>query len=361
MSISPSVLKVDTTNNRVGINNTSPATALDVAGNIKDSNGYHSAYGWRNHVINGAFDVWQRGDTFSSPAANSYNADRWWVSYNNTGATRTTSRQSFGTSAISGAEADYFLRHSVSGGSGGTYELVGTKIENARTLAGKTCTLSFWAKASTAMTLNTLDIERYFNGSTTDYTTVASSTSITTSWQRFSFTFNMPTTNGKTIGANNFVHIRMIWNPNQTLAFDLWGMQLEAGSVATPFEHRPINIELPMCQRYYFPWATAGADWQMIATRYSTTGTVLNVTTPVAMRATPVVVRFGTGWGRIVGYDSSFNVTTAAASNVYMAGSSPNLHEHHIVVITDAMGGTYFRESFDTAGYSCNFGLEAEL
>jgi hypothetical protein len=65
-------------------------------------------------------------------------------------------------------------------------------------------------------------------------------------------------------------------------------VQLEAGSTATPFEHRPYGIELALCQRYYWKGAAglgSGVGWY-----HGLTATVDSVGPPIpypAMRATP--------------------------------------------------------------------------
>jgi hypothetical protein len=77
--------------------------------------------------------------------------------------------------------------------------------------------------------------------------------SIGTTWQRYSVTFSVPSISGKTIGTNSNLTIRFLRNASETFTLDLWGVQLEAGSVATPFKrHAPsLQGELAACQRYF--------------------------------------------------------------------------------------------------------------
>ena len=106
------------------------------------STGLNPAF--RNKIINGNFDYWQRGTSTSTAG---YLADRWYT--NSAGSTFTSSRQSFtlGQTAVPN-EPTYFHRTVVTSVAGtGNQVVTYQKIESVRTLAGQTSTLSFWAKA----------------------------------------------------------------------------------------------------------------------------------------------------------------------------------------------------------------------
>ena len=102
------------------------------------------ATGIRNRIINGAFDIWQRGTSFSVGGSVTYLADRWCaVQY--AGSVAVFSQQTTGLS-----EATYCLR--CQRNSGNTYTAtvnVGQYMEsiNSKDLAGKSITLSFYARA----------------------------------------------------------------------------------------------------------------------------------------------------------------------------------------------------------------------
>jgi len=88
---------------------------------------------------------------------------------------------------------------------------------------------------------------------------------LTTTFQKFTIPITFPSISGKTLGSNNddYVEVNFWFDAGsssnartnslgqQSGTFDIAQVQLEAGSVATPFEMRPLGIELSMCQRYY--------------------------------------------------------------------------------------------------------------
>jgi hypothetical protein len=120
-------------------------TTLDSSGNlgsIASINGGPLA-GFRNRIINGNFDFWQRGTSFTG---DEYGADRW--GHARVGTTHTATRQAFtlGQTAVPG-EPTYFCRTVVVTSSGASnYAILVQRIEDVRTFAGQQVTVSFWAK-----------------------------------------------------------------------------------------------------------------------------------------------------------------------------------------------------------------------
>jgi len=212
----------------------------------------------KNKIINGDFGVWQRGTSFSNPAAGTYTADRFVVWHDGSGATRTISQQAFtpGTAPVTGYEGSYFFRYDVSAvGTGNTYQNIEYPIENVRTLAGQTATISFWAKAASSRNLSFIFAQQFGSGGSSDVTFGSTTVALTTSWQRFTTTVSVPSIAGKTIGGNtNQLHIYFqLGALSGITTIDLWGVQVEAGSVATPFTTASGTLqgELALCQRYY--------------------------------------------------------------------------------------------------------------
>ena len=218
----------------------------------------------KNKIINGDFRVWQRGTSFTNNANTAYNADRFKQFYDGAGATRIISQQTFtpGTAPAAPYESQYFLRFNQSvAGTLGTFNTLTQPIEDVRTLAGNTVTLSYWAKAAATLSL-TIEADQGFGsgGSSTVTTSVVSGQTITTSWVRYSHTFTMPSVSGKTIGTSSFVNLSFKLPLNTTFTFDTWGWQLEQGQTATAFQTATGTIqgELAACQRYFETSYNAG-------------------------------------------------------------------------------------------------------
>jgi len=251
-------------------------------------------------LINGDFNINQR--SFSSSTSTGYTADRFFVQPAS-GQTVACSRQSFtpGAAPVAGYENPFFYRFALSGTPSGAYWL-NQKIEDVRTFAGQPVTLSFWAKASSATSALEVVINQNFgSGGSSEVTALPNTNySLTTSWQRFTFTATFPSISGKTVGTNSFLDVRFAFGTSTINAInvDYWGVQLEYGSKATPFQTASggsPQAELAMCQRYYFrytPNVTGYKPYPSSGTGISTTRALIQVTHPVTMRTVPTSVDF---------------------------------------------------------------------
>jgi hypothetical protein len=316
----------------------------------------------KNKLLNGDFGIWQRGTSFT-PTSGSFSADRFYNVFNGSGSTRTVSRQTFtpGTAPVAGYEGSYFLRYAVTvAGSGEAYSTVSQNIEDVRTLAGQTATFSFWAKAGSSITLpNVYAVQRFGSGGSAEVATViGSSVAVTTSWQRFSYTFTMPSVSGKTIGTSSYVDIEFYTPLNSTFTLDTWGWQLEAGSVTTAFQTATGTIqgELAACQRYYYV-AASGANTSICnAAAYSTNNAYGVLPFKVSMRTAPTLVQTtGTDFYTLVGgntsdgFNSFASITNATTESCRLDVTSG---------ITSTQLGAYW---FIAASASASLAFSAEL
>jgi hypothetical protein len=271
--------------------------------------------GYRNAIINGNFDIWQRGTSVTGVTDNQFVADRW--RYVVTGSSLNVSRQPFtvGQTDVTGEPA-YFLRSAVTSvaGAGNRIMLI-QAIEGVRTFAGQAAILSFWAKAGSSANISVECLQSFGSGgspSTATNSIGITKFNLTASWQQFTATLNIPTISGKTLGSNNDDSLWLaFWLDagsdfnartdtlgQQSGTFDIAQVQIEAGPVATPFERRPIGTELALCQRYYqiggvhggltsFP-STAGSIGG-IAVAASTAYAVPSIQFAVRMRGSPTI------------------------------------------------------------------------
>ena len=243
----------------------------DASGNLTASGGLTVANlnggplaGFRNRIINGNFDIWQRGTSFTT----GFGADRW----NNadSGTTHAVTRQAFtlGQTAVPN-EPRYFNRTVVTSvaGAGNLSQLL-QPIEDVRTFAGQQVTVSFWAKVDSTKNI-AVELAQDFGtgGSPSSQVRAIGTTkvSIGTSWQKVTVTATVPSISGKTLGTNGNSFLALVfwfdagstWNTStdslgqQSGTFDIAQVQIEPGPVATPFEQRPIGTELALCRRYY--------------------------------------------------------------------------------------------------------------
>jgi hypothetical protein len=256
-----------------------------------------------NPVLNSAFQVWQRGTSFSLAASTAYGsgftADRWQTQ---TGANQacTISRQAT-SDTTNLPNIQYNLRYQRNSGQTGTnalYIVQNFETINSIPFAGKTVTFSFYARAganfssasnalSAFVSTGTGTDQNSWAGYTGSTNPISGTATLTTTWQRFSFSGTIPATATEmaptfgftptgTAGANDY--------------YEITGVQLEIGSVATPFDTYATTIqgELAACQRYYWRTYNLGsASYYAMGSMANTTKAEFLVKTPVTLRSTP--------------------------------------------------------------------------
>jgi hypothetical protein len=252
----------------------------------------------KNKIINGDFGVWQRGTSFTNPSVFQYTADRWQGVFNGTVTGAVTTQQAFtyGTAPVAGYEGTYFMRQVTASQSGSSVQAIAQRIEDVRTFANQTVTFSFWAKADTSRNWTCRFIQSFGTSGSGDVSTANSANfAVTTSWQRFSATFTLPSIAGKTIGAGSYLYAIIDGPINTGQTMDVWGVQVEAGNVMSPFTTASGSIggELALCQRYYFR-TTGGGTFQPLCFGFASSATNVMgyVQYPVTMRTSPSSIDF---------------------------------------------------------------------
>ena len=288
--------------------------------------------GFRNLAINGNFDIWQRGTTTTGTVGvdgSAFVSDRWisgvyLPSSNSPSGTFTVSRRNCTSTEFSYFNASFYQRltHTNVNFDTNLNTLVDSAsefvviqgIENAFSVLGKTVTLSFWARASASTKI--VSEQQIHSISSPLWTpTICKTFDLTTTWQKFTHTYTLPTYSQVIAAGYNpstvdttltnptytpigedatlplvdwlfQIDIKTAWSlaqwrqsgnaysgsrpsgfegTEQTLAemqsmnnsfiangyYDIAQIQLEPGPVDTPFELRPRTIERRLCERYY--------------------------------------------------------------------------------------------------------------
>jgi hypothetical protein len=332
-------------------------------GNTAQINGMtptaQSLQGFRNRLINSDMRIDQRnGGASVTPTAGAYTLDRW--SSGLTQASKFTVQRSTdapagftnsllvtSSSAYSVTGNDYF----------GVYQVIeGNNVAdlNYGTANAQTVTLSFWVKSSLTGSFggsieNSAQNRCYSfaytvsSANTWEYKTVTAVGDTTGTW-------NTDNTGGMIawfgLGASGTrVGTAGAWGtqsgsglqPSGTVSvvgtsgatFYITGVQLEAGSVATPFERRPYGTELALCQRYCLLLGGNNGQSSIGAGNwYATTATVTNIQLPVQMRASPtlsfssVTVTMYTAGATLTSNTPTINTASTTSVEFYTAVSS---------------------------------------
>ncbi len=244
-----------------------------------------------------------------------YLFDRWNSSVVGGTCTQTAQTFTLGTAPVAGYEGRNFFQVAISGQSAaGDLYLWQQKIESVRTFANQAVTISFWAKASSGTPAIAVELQQNFGTGGSPSAIVNTGTTkqtISTSWARYTYSITVPSISGKTIGTNNDDHLALnIWlsagstfNSRtdslgiQNSTFQLWGFQVEAGSVATAFQTATGTLagELAACQRYYYRINADSAN-SVFGVGMNAASTSANhmVNFPVSMRVAPTSLEYST-------------------------------------------------------------------
>lgn len=305
-----------------------------------------------NYLINGAFDVWQRGTSISA-SGGSVGVDMW-REYTDSGS---------GTQAIDTSDypeglpaQSYRFTATAASTNWSLFQLI--ESANCAPIIGKTVTISLYLESSVARTIRvnlgvSTTVDALWTGA---WTNIASQDfSVGTTWARYSFTTTIPAT-ARTIQvgvSSNGANIA-----NGTI-IKVAGVQLEEGVSATRFRRNTpsIQAELAACQRYYYRITATNLYGQMgMGIADASNQATIMVKNPVTLRVPATAVEHsGTGvWDSV----NFYTVNSA----VLKSGHSSR--ENSVVTITVAANPLFqFRPYFLIGGnnVASYIGFGAEL
>ena len=311
----------------------------------------------RNKVINGSMIINQRGGPFTSTSSE-YLMDRF-EHVESGGITFDTTTTQDSSGPVGFRKCLKISPDSTQTPTGGQNAMIQHKIEGQDlqdlcfgTSSAKKITLSFYAK-SAAQNNNhqyTLQIRKYDDSNNRNM--INRAFTVTSSWQRFTMTFDGDT--AENIRNDQEAGMQLLWHladgpddihaqvntfsrttnssfytavtgqsnfmDNTNNEFYLTGVQLEVGSVATPFEHKNFREQLSDCQRYFFNIkGNTNAFMGLAAFANSTSTARFSIYFPVPMRTNPTY----TGSGNLM-FDSNNDSATFAASSMTIANGNSN-------------------------------------
>lgn len=235
--------------------------------------------GFTNQLINGNFDIWQLGT--AAFTGTGYFPDMW--RYGAVGNTHSATRGSFVSGdalfdpTAGNVPAPFFLQDAITSVANvANYSLWTSFIEDVRRLAGKTVTVSFWARAAAGTPSIGVNLNQFFGTGGAPSAAVGTSgqaVTLSTTWTKYSRQFTLGSMSGKTLGttANTSATELNFWLDagsnfsgqsggigQATKTVSIAQVQLEIGSTASMFEWRNPQVELALAERYY--WKTYDVD-----------------------------------------------------------------------------------------------------
>ena len=337
--------------------------------------------GRRNIVINGDFSQWQRGTSFTGVGTDlTYLADRWCYSEGSVVTAFTVTKEAgpkdkgFANAIkLNVTTADNSL-------AAGAYVQLIQRIEgyNLQSLAkgtdhAKSITVSFYVKSNKpgryGVTLWDSPNNRQNSGSyeiqtpdTWEYKTVTFTGDTTgtidndnTEGLQLTFTLAMGTSytggdEGVSSHSGNaddyaaFHEVNLIESTGNT--WELAGVQMEVGTVATPFEHRSYGEELSLCQRYYLRLGADGNTTNLMlgGVEGAAYGAVGGLVFPTTMRAVPTIAQSGTYFYSAAGGGLSYTIGTNRCSRevgAFIAAGMSGLTAGQAASIYKTTGSAY--------------------
>jgi hypothetical protein len=327
----------------------------------------------KNALLNSNFSVWQRGTsvTDSGSSVKNYTADQWnFYRGALAGPSATVSRQATGDTTNL-PFIQYCARVQRNAGNTGTtiinlYQSLETL--NSVQFAGKTVTISFYARAGANYSASSSNLSYFVNtGTGTDQnganngftglaTPINSTATLTTTWQRFSASGTCAT-NTSEIG------VGFTFTPTGTAGandyYEITGVQLEIAGSASAYSPNTATYqaELAACQRYYFR-NTPGTNYGIVAIGgvcFSSTTALFGLQFPVPMRVYPSSAE----WGNLQLFDSGNSTYALSAVTVSALNSGTNISGFEITASGLTTGRPcVIRQNNNSSGY---IGFSAEL
>lgn len=206
-----------------------------------------------NFLINGTFDIFQRG-TSIAVTSDQLTADRWVATADETGVggAATITQQSFFTGQTDVPDdPNAFLRFDQTIVTS-TQSVLIQRIGDVSTLNNQKATYAFWAKADTTRDFKVEFRQNFGTGGSADVTTASQTISITTSWNQFVLTFDIPSTNGKTVGTfPHWLSARIVQDQSVLYTLDVAQAQVVEGEGAVGFEREDPQAVLRKATPYF--------------------------------------------------------------------------------------------------------------
>ena len=265
--------------------------------------------GRKNLIINGSFNVSQRGSYSSATAVinNRYYIDRWNLDFSGVSATI----QNNSTDLPNGTTAKTAKIAATSTGGAG-YLQIRQRIEVESWMDNQTVTVSAWVKSNTAYPR--LRVEGASTTTNQDSTHIYSGSG---SWEFLTMTLTLRD------AISTLATGVILWNGSPVAIssgdyVEISQVQVELGKVATPFEHRSYGKELDLCKRYY----QRIQNGQLTGAR--NTGTRLRLSAPLSpeMRSSPSVSRISGTTVSVQGDGLGFTSTQTAAAQGSPSGTT---------------------------------------